>query len=152
MAAQFEAAEARNKLEDLSGIQLEPGENPYNALIKACNDDPVSDCHSNLFFPTLQCQAEVQTLYSVHRTKRNGQQAEKFLSSDFKELVIDQTLLRLEDPTVEPGFRDNRNCLVIWARPPDHVIRLASKVNELLKKAAPSEEILFHSELTYTDH
>ncbi|KAF5551518.1 ureidoglycolate hydrolase [Fusarium mexicanum] len=122
MTAQFEAAEARNKLEDLSGIQLEPGENPYNALIKACNDDP----------------AEVQTLYSVHRTKRNGQQAEKFLSPDFKELVIDQTLLRLEDPTVEPGFRDNRNCLVIWARPPDHVIRLASKVNELLKKAAPS--------------
>jgi hypothetical protein len=68
---------------------------------------------------------------------------EKFLSSDFEELVIDQTLLRLEDPTVEPGFRDNRNCLVIWARPPDHVIRLASKVNELLKKAAPSEGIQF---------
>lgn len=73
------------------------------------------------------------------------------MSSDFKELVIDQTLLRLEDPTVEPGFRDNRNCLVIWARPPDHVIRLASKVNELLKKAAPSEGIQFHSQLAYTD-
>lgn len=42
MVAQFESAEARNKLEDLSGIQLQPGENPYNALIKACNDDPVS--------------------------------------------------------------------------------------------------------------
>lgn len=43
MVAQFETAEARNKLEDLSGIQLQPGENPYNALIKACNDNPVSD-------------------------------------------------------------------------------------------------------------
>ncbi|KAL4725402.1 hypothetical protein ACLX1H_007549 [Fusarium chlamydosporum] len=122
MVAQFESAEARNKLEDLSGIQLQPGENPYNALIKACNDDP----------------AEIQTLYSLHRTKRNAQQAEKFLATGFEELIIDQTLLRLEDPTIEPGFRDSRNCLVFWARPPDHIIRLASKVNELLKKAAPS--------------
>jgi hypothetical protein len=31
-----------NKLEDLSGIVLSPGENPYAAFIKACNDDPVS--------------------------------------------------------------------------------------------------------------
>ncbi|RGP68106.1 ureidoglycolate hydrolase [Fusarium longipes] len=122
MVARFESAEARNKLEDLSGIQLQPGENPYNALIKACNDDA----------------AEIQTLYSLHRTKRNAQQAEKFLATGFEELIIDQTLLRLEDPTVEPGFRDNRNCLVFWARPPDHIIRLATKVNELLKKAAPS--------------
>jgi hypothetical protein len=43
MVARFESAEARNKLEDLSGIQLQPGENPYNALIKACNDNAVSD-------------------------------------------------------------------------------------------------------------
>lgn len=84
-------------------------------------------------------QAEIQTLYSLHRTKRNAQQAEKFLATGFEELIIDQTLLRLEVPTVEPGFRDNRNCLVFWARPPDHIIRLASKVNELLKKAAPGK-------------
>ncbi|CAJ0539593.1 hypothetical protein HG530_013449 [Fusarium avenaceum] len=122
MVAQFEAAEARNKLEDLSGIKLKSGENPYNALIEACNDDV----------------AEIQTLYSVHRTKRNAQQAEKFLDTAFQELIIDQTLLRLEDPTVEPGFRDSRNCLVFWVRPPDHIIRLAAKVNELLQKAAPS--------------
>ncbi|KAM0340086.1 hypothetical protein ACHAPU_010659 [Fusarium lateritium] len=122
MVAQFEAAEARNKLEDLSGIQLRSGENPYNALIEACNNDA----------------AEIQTLYSVHRTKRNAQQAEKFLDTGLQELVIDQTLLRLEDPNVEPGFRDSRNCLVFWVRPPDHIIRLAAKVNELLKKAAPS--------------
>jgi hypothetical protein len=42
MVAQFELVEARNKLEDLSGIQLKSGENPYNALIKACNDEVVS--------------------------------------------------------------------------------------------------------------
>jgi hypothetical protein len=64
------------------------------------------------------------------------------LATGFEELIIDQTLLRLEDPTVEPGFLDNRNCLVFWARPPDHIIRLAAKVNEMLKKAAPSKSIL----------
>ena len=35
-------ASVENKLEDLSGLVLRPGENPYAALIKACNDDPVS--------------------------------------------------------------------------------------------------------------
>lgn len=63
------------------------------------------------------------------------------MDTGFQELIIDQTLLRLEDPTVEPGFRDSRNCLVFWVRPPDHIIRLATKVNELLQKAAPSKWI-----------
>lgn len=78
-------------------------------------------------------------LYSVHRTKRNAQQKEKFLTSDFKGLSIDQTILRLERPHVEPGFKDERNCLVFWARPPDHIVRLAAKLQDLLKKAAPGE-------------
>lgn len=78
-------------------------------------------------------------LYSVHRTKRNAQQKEKFLTSDFKGLSIDQTILRLERPYVEPGFKDERNCLVFWARPPDHIVRLAAKLQDLLKKAAPGE-------------
>ena len=38
----LESTDARNKLEDLSGIVLKPGENPYNALIKACNNNPVT--------------------------------------------------------------------------------------------------------------
>ncbi|KAF7560483.1 hypothetical protein G7046_g3671 [Stylonectria norvegica] len=121
MTGQLSSTDARNKLEDLSGIVLQPGENPYTALIKACDDNA----------------AEIQTLYSVHRTKRNAQQKEKFLSADFQELVIDQYLLRLEDKTVEPGFQDERNCMVFWSRPPDHVIRLAAKIQDLLKEAAP---------------
>ncbi|KAH7148670.1 RNA ligase/cyclic nucleotide phosphodiesterase [Dactylonectria macrodidyma] len=122
MTGQLPLPDAQNKLEDLSGIVLKPGENPYMALIKACDEKP----------------AEIQALYSAHRTKRNAQQKEKFLASDFKELVIDQYLLRLEVPTVQPGFRDERNCLVIWARPPNHVIELAVKLQELLKEAAPN--------------
>lgn len=53
MVAQFEAAEARNKLEDLSGIKLKSGENPYNALIEACNDDVVSGPSPNPVVPKL---------------------------------------------------------------------------------------------------
>lgn len=53
MVAQFEAAEARNKLEDLSGIKLKSGENPYNALIEACNDDVVSGPSPNPVIPKL---------------------------------------------------------------------------------------------------
>ncbi|KAK1993986.1 hypothetical protein LX36DRAFT_227861 [Colletotrichum falcatum] len=122
MGSQLVPTEARNKLEDLSGITILPGENPYDALIKACNDSP----------------AEIQALYQAHRTKRNEQQKQKFVAPDFKELVIDPFLLRLENPEMEPGFQDPRNCLVFWARPPEHISRLAAHVQALLKKAAPS--------------
>lgn len=83
-------------------------------------------------------QREIQALYSAHRTKRNAQQRAKFIDPGFKELIIDQHLLRLEDQSIEPGFKDPRNCLVFWARPPEHVIRLAAKIQELLKEKAPS--------------
>lgn len=115
-------ADSRNKLEDLSGIVLQPGENPYNALIKACNGR----------------EAEIQSLYSTHRTARNEQQKQKFLVG-FNEVITDPILMRLEDPTLEPGFQDPRNCLVLWARPPGHVLELASHLQHMLKQAAPSK-------------
>ncbi|EGX96427.1 Ureidoglycolate hydrolase [Cordyceps militaris CM01] len=122
MAEKLVSVDARNKLEDLSGIVIQPGENPYDVFIKACNDDP----------------AEIQALYDTHRVKRNAQQREKFLATDYKELVIDQYLLRLANPSIQPGFQDERNCLVFWARPPEHVILLASKVQQLLQQTAPN--------------
>ncbi|UKZ73038.1 hypothetical protein TrVFT333_000677 [Trichoderma virens FT-333] len=121
MGSTMYSTDAKNKLEDLSGIVLKPGENPYEAFIQACNNKP----------------EEIQALYHAHRTKRNGLQKEKFLSPDYKELVIDQCLLRLENPDIEPGFRDERNCLVIWARPPIHIIELAAKIQALLQEASP---------------
>jgi hypothetical protein len=42
MSPALESTDAKNKLEDLSGIKVKPGENPYKALIEACNDEPVS--------------------------------------------------------------------------------------------------------------
>lgn len=41
MGPALESTDAKNKLEDLSGVKLQPGENPYRALIEACDDDPV---------------------------------------------------------------------------------------------------------------
>lgn len=41
MNSVLESTDAKNKLEDLSGVKIQPGENPYKALIAACNDDQV---------------------------------------------------------------------------------------------------------------
>lgn len=83
-----------------------------------------------------QSQDKIQLSYEAHRTKRNALNKEKFLSSQYSELIIDQTLLRLEKSDIEPGFRDERNCFVIWARPPNHILSLATKIQEILGSVA----------------
>lgn len=51
MGTMLDSTDARNKLEDLSGITIKPGENPYKALIEACEDDTVNRfCLSFHFF------------------------------------------------------------------------------------------------------
>lgn len=42
MGSTMYSTDAQNKLEDLSGIVLKAGENPYEAFIQACDDKPVS--------------------------------------------------------------------------------------------------------------
>ena len=42
MAETITPSDAENKLEDLSGIALQPGQNPYDASIGACNGDNVA--------------------------------------------------------------------------------------------------------------
>ncbi|KAI0434332.1 RNA ligase/cyclic nucleotide phosphodiesterase [Xylaria sp. FL1042] len=121
MGSVLESTDVKNKLEDLSGVVLKPGENPYNALIEACHGDP----------------AEIQSLYAAHRIRRNAQQKEKFLDANFKELIIDPYLLRLENPHIEPGFKDTRYCMTFWGRPPIHVLELASVIQQKLKEVAP---------------
>ncbi|KAI6783513.1 uncharacterized protein J7T54_005542 [Emericellopsis cladophorae] len=120
MAAEI-TTDVLNKLEDTSGIICKPGENPYAAFINACNND----------------RREIEALYTAHRTKRNVQQKDKFLSPDFKELFIDQTLLRLEKPEIQPGFKDERHCMALWSRPPSHIIRLATHIQRLLLETCP---------------
>lgn len=121
MKPDIENAQMENDTEQLSDLKPKSDDNPYEDLIKLGGGQP----------------AGIQSIYSRHRTTRNAQQREKFLAPDYKGLAIDQVLLRLENPEIEPGFRDSRNCLVFWARPPEHVIQLASYLQRWLKKAAP---------------
>ncbi|KAI1389966.1 RNA ligase/cyclic nucleotide phosphodiesterase [Hypoxylon trugodes] len=122
MASVLESTDIKNKLEDLSGVVLKPGENPYNALIKACDNEP----------------EKIQALYAAHRLRRNAQQREKFLAPDYKELIIDPYLLRLENPQIEPGFKDTRYCMTFWGRPPIHILELADVIQKKLQAVAPS--------------
>jgi hypothetical protein len=78
-------------------------------------------------------------LYAAHRIRRNAQQKDKFLDTNFKELIIDPYLLRLENPDIEPGFKDTRYCMTFWGRPPIHVLELADAIQRRLKVAAPGK-------------
>jgi hypothetical protein len=45
-------------------------------------------------------------------------------------------------PSIEPGFKDFRHCLVFWARPPAHIRSLVNKLQQELLKLAPSRSDL----------
>ncbi|KAK0848487.1 hypothetical protein LTS02_014053 [Friedmanniomyces endolithicus] len=109
--------------EDLSG-QSTPShsENPYDALLEACNNDPT----------------QIQARYDTHRTNRNAQQRAKLLALDFPGVSVDEILAKLEDPSLEPGFTDWRHCLVFWARPPESVKSLIAEVQRRLVSVVPN--------------
>jgi vesicle-fusing ATPase len=60
------------------------------------------------------------------------------LDENFSGVSIDPILLRLTDPTVEPGFVDPRHCFVFWGRPTDKVKDLIHRVQQELLTVAPS--------------
>jgi hypothetical protein len=87
-------------------------------------------------------QVEIQARYETHRSNRGAQQKEKLTSPDFAGVTIDTILAKLEDQTIEPGFKDPRHCLVFWARPPPQVKAVIAEVQKRLKTAAPGK---YHS-------
>ena len=60
------------------------------------------------------------------------------LSKDFTGVSIDPTLLRLTNPTIEPGFVDPRHCLVFWARPTTSIKSLILTIQQKLSSVAPN--------------
>ena len=46
MTRTLESTDVKNRLEDLSGLVIQPGENPYEALINVCKGYPVSQAAS----------------------------------------------------------------------------------------------------------
>lgn len=72
---------------------------------------------------------------------RNAQQKEKLLSSDFDGFKLDSILQKLENPSIEPGYKDPRNCLVFWGRPTQKVKEMVSTIQQELRTIAPSTSI-----------
>lgn len=132
-------ASAGATFEDLTGISTTAFSNPYNALIEAAKDDPV--CTSGSFVVTLLMffQVQIQALYTMHRNTRNNQQKSKMLEREFSGPNVDPILLRLNDPSVEPGFVDPRHCLVFWGRPSEKIKVLIERVQRELLTVAPSK-------------
>ncbi|KAF2688014.1 AAA-domain-containing protein [Lentithecium fluviatile CBS 122367] len=111
-----------NTFEDLSGVSTSAFTNPYDALIAASEDDP----------------AQLQARYTTHRTTRNAQQKVKLLDENFPGPSIDPVLLRLSDPTLEPGYVDPRHCFVFWGRPTQKIKQLIHRVQQDLLTVAPN--------------
>ncbi|KAI5858470.1 RNA ligase/cyclic nucleotide phosphodiesterase [Tricharina praecox] len=151
--------DAVNSFEDLSGISSKrtsptgtPNpeyENPYDALIEACERDP----------------AQIQAAYQTHRTTRNANQRTRLLSADFPGVTIDPILQELEytrdSPAVQYAFPgsprkrredeiDPRNCLVYWARPTVPVMDLIGLIQLKLKELAPDLWIMPRENLHLT--
>ncbi|KAL8708397.1 MAG: hypothetical protein Q9220_006687 [cf. Caloplaca sp. 1 TL-2023] len=107
-----------NVFEDLSGAPGSSSQNPYDALIETCGDKPAR--------------------YARHRDTRNGLQRQKFLATDFSGVTIDPILQKLVNSDQHPAFRDERNCLVFWARPPASLKALITTIQKQLLEIAPS--------------
>ncbi|KAL6714775.1 hypothetical protein ACLMJK_008201 [Lecanora helva] len=99
--------------------------NPYNTLIKACNENSIS-------------QNQIQAVYQNHRESRNQQQKRHLLSQEFSAFSLDPILVKLLDKDANPGFVDPRNCLVFWARPPRRVRELVARIQKRLQAIAPN--------------
>ncbi|KAJ7683643.1 RNA ligase/cyclic nucleotide phosphodiesterase [Mycena rosella] len=96
--------------------------NPYGSLIETSKNNP----------------AQIQACYQAHRITRNTQQKGRFLSPDFEGVSVDPILLRLDDPSIEPGFVDTRNSMVFIARPPQKVQALIQECQKKLKEVIPN--------------
>lgn len=95
-------------------------------------------------------QMQIQLRYQNQLVNRNAQQRAKLLSPDFKGVSIDEILARLEDPSIEHGFQDWRNCLVFWARPPEAVRNLISSIQQRLLRVCPNLWIMKSPDLHMT--
>ncbi|EED21839.1 conserved hypothetical protein [Talaromyces stipitatus ATCC 10500] len=109
--------------EDLSGTAtpVSKSDNPYQPLLDSANDDPL----------------QIQARYTTHRTTRTALQKSKILDPSFSEWTVDPILAKLDGPNKDPAFKDERNCIVFWARPPQHIRDMIRDIQEELRNVAP---------------
>ena len=94
----------------------------------------------------------MQARYNTHRTTRNSQQKLKMLDRKFPGPIIDPILLRLSDPTVEPGYVDPRHCFVFWGRPSAKIKNLINRVQQDLFTVAPSKCLLCSNDISIEEN
>ncbi|KAJ5707142.1 RNA ligase/cyclic nucleotide phosphodiesterase [Penicillium malachiteum] len=112
-------------------------DNTFQVLIQETNNDPIIVSHK-LTTQSPSEQAQLQARYESHRVNRNKQQSTTILSESFPGWSLDEILKRLDAPEKEDGFVDPRNCLVIWAKPPQHIRDMIAFVQKELQDVAPS--------------
>lgn len=83
------------------------------------------------------CQAQIQSRYQTHRSTRNAKQKAGLLSAEFSGFSLDPVLYKIVNKPQDPDSIDTRNCLVFWARPPEHIKLLVKTIQEQLHDAAP---------------
>ena len=79
MSPLLESTDVRNKLEDLSGITFEAGQNPYEALIKVCSGNPVSSitCSNTLVVvPEQRKDGHKEAYFQVEKSLDDEKQQE----------------------------------------------------------------------------
>jgi hypothetical protein len=67
--------DAANKFEDLSGVKIKPGDNPYNALINACDGSPVSSLFISFLEKTRCWIMEEKRPIQLQRQVRSSMEA-----------------------------------------------------------------------------
>ncbi|KAL4889759.1 60S ribosomal protein L44 [Aspergillus ambiguus] len=102
--------------------------NPFDQLLIDSQDDPT----------------RIQARYEHHRTDRNAQYKAKLLSPEFPGWQVDGTLSRLHAQEMNgtanggPPFKDNRNNLNFYARPPQHIRALVAEIQQDIRDVAPT--------------
>ena len=112
--------------------------NPYDALIEASENDPVTLPSICIVYASDPCQIQIQARYEAHRKARNDQQKAQLLSPGFTGMVLDPVLQKLLHPEQYPGYSDPRHNLVLWARPSSSLRDLIHIVQQKLLTAVPS--------------
>ena len=82
-------------------------------------------------------QANIQARYRTQRETRNAEKRQELLSPNFPGVRPDPILAKLADPVNHANFKDERHCLVFWARPPTAVRDLIAEIQQRLLEAAP---------------
>ncbi|KAJ5287032.1 hypothetical protein N7478_002718 [Penicillium angulare] len=98
--------------------------NQFQQFITGCGDDP----------------KRIQGAYETHRSNRNAQFKEILLIPGFREWKFDEVLEKiLEADQGIAQYKDTRNNLSFWARPPKHIRKLVYDIQqEIASVAGPS--------------